>query len=75
MSDRTCEQQGCEESPCWQVYAAYDAEGDSTHPRVARYPMPMAYPCNRHLSWALGRDAANLGSTCQWLIKPIAVPG
>jgi hypothetical protein len=66
-----CDRQGCTKDARWQVYACYDAEMDSAHPRVARYPNPMTRACGDHLTWELGRDAAARGSTMQWVVKPV----
>jgi hypothetical protein len=66
-----CDRPHCEAPARWKVYAAYEAEQDSAHPRVARHTEPLARTCGMHLPLTLGRDAANHDSTQMWVVQPL----
>ncbi len=71
MPDVLCDRPDCPAVARWKIYAAYEAESDSAHPRVARYPHVMAFACAQHLPVTLGRDAANHTSTRMWVVQPL----
>ena len=66
-----CDREGCEQQARWLAYAAYDVNGDLPHPQMARYAEPMVRACSgEHMMWELGRDAASVGTTRQWVVTP-----
>jgi len=65
-----CEHEGCVNQARWLVFAAYYENALAPHPTVTQYPAPMVKTCGDHLTWELGRDAANIGSTRRWVVTP-----
>jgi hypothetical protein len=68
----TCKRRDCGMPATFDVYAAYDLGTGvhESHPRLARYPMPMARVCGFHLADALGHDGMTPMSTQQWVVRP-----
>lgn len=68
MPLRSCD--ACTAPATWLVFAAYDAEPETTHPLVARYPAAQIRACDEHLASQLTADAPTEFSTRCWVIKP-----
>lgn len=69
MAIRACD--ACPAPATWLVFAAYDTDPDSVHPRVARYPAAQIRACDEHLAGQLTADAPTVFSTRCWVIKPV----
>lgn len=61
----------CEAEARWLVWATYEVGyPDDVHPRLARYPAPMARTCAVHLAAVLVDDLDLPTSTAKWAVTP-----
>lgn len=71
MIDTGCDECGAPAS--FIAYAAHDvitdAATNSTHPHVARYPLPMIRACAQHIGPQMDADAEAPISTKQWVVS------
>ena len=67
----TCDHEGCEATARWAVYVVANLSSPTFAPMAAMRPEPLIRVCGDHLTWELGRDAASVGSTQQWVVKPV----
>lgn len=63
----------CDQAAAWRIFAAYedDTADPSVHPRMARYPAPMATVCDDHLLTVIQTDVRAFASTNCWAVMAV----